>query len=333
LSGDDIDLRTYSSALPEPTSIRAPGWLFDEVQDAVDEITRQIRDDVHLDPDINYMTYPVPSDLLTAARDDLISKIEKNESRYINKKRYWNGLYNSASAKVISVIREWYVDEVKHRINEMYTKGAEQINEEIKKNFTEPEKVKQANRDAVNFLSGGMNLPLGLTMTAYRVDENGNAYPYGDIRGWKEAVTLSINQEPNYLFMDADEPNKELITLGVRNINIFGPTGLPVLPSMNPWLAHTNAWRIEVQGKINRFEVHDIDNEVHPNPVFGHEAQVYVRELETVFDPVSGFSIGDNEPVKFSFTTGTFILVPSGKTIGDKEGGFKEESPYFGKIL
>jgi len=48
-----------------------------------------------------------------------------------------------------------------------------------------------------------------------------------------------------------------------------------------------NAWKIEVQGKMNKFEVQDIDNEVHPNPIFGHDAQVYVREELPVLDKLT----------------------------------------------
>ncbi len=59
-----------------------------------------------------------------------------------------------------------------------------------------------------------------------------------------------------------------------------------------------------------------------------------MREESFVEDKINNNEyIGDNLPIKFSFTTGTFILVPPGKTIGDKEGGINEESPYFGKIL
>jgi len=36
--------------------------------------------DIHLDPDINYENYPVPSDLINAARDDLINKISDREA-------------------------------------------------------------------------------------------------------------------------------------------------------------------------------------------------------------------------------------------------------------
>ncbi len=321
----------YSSASPEPHAISAPDWAQQEAKYAVNDITASIRNDVHLDPGINYRTYPVPSDFLEAARDDLIMKIERNETRYLNKSNYWDGMYSSASAKLISVIREWYVDEVKHQIREKFTGGSDEINRKIKENFSED--VKDANRNAAKFLSEGMNLPLGLKMKAEHVDEKGKVYAPDELEAWNESVTLSINQEPNYLFMDGPASNKKLITLGVRNINIFGPTGLPILPTFDPWLAQMNAWKIEVQGKMNKFEVQDIDNEVHPNPIFGHDAQVYVRMDKTVFDSLSDLPLGENQPIRFSFTTGTFILVPPGKTIGDKEGGIDEKSPYYNKII
>ena len=320
----EIDTGTYT--------VDIPGWVETEVHDAVDEITMDIRNDVHLDPNINYATYPVPSDLLIAAQEDLIRKIERNESRYLNKTNYFDGSnYHSISAKAISAVREWYVDEVKYQILEKFTKGSEQINNNIKENFKDD--VKDTNRNATRFLSEGMNLPLGLRMKAKHVDENGKAYPDNALEAWNESVTISVNQEPNYLFMDGAVSDKELITLGVRNINIFGPTGLPILPTMDPWLAQMNAWKIEVQGKMNKFEVQDIDNEVHPNPIFGHDAQVYVRKDADIFDDITTFRIGNNRAIKFSFTTGTFIMVPAGKTIGDKEGGFDEKSPYFGEII
>jgi hypothetical protein len=82
------------------------------------------------------------------------------------------------------------------------------------------------------------------------------------------------------------------------------------------------AWEINVEGEFVKFEVFDGDDETHPNPIFGHEAQVYVREKDKVEDSITGFPIGDNLPIKFSFITGNFIAVPPGKLgVGDKEGG------------
>ncbi|MCZ7362420.1 MAG: hypothetical protein O8C58_03655, partial [Candidatus Methanoperedens sp.] len=82
---------TYSSGIAEPYAINAPAWAASEAKYAVDEITSSIKKDVHLDPNINYRTYPVPSDFLEAVRDDLIRKIKNNETGYVNRPDYWNG--------------------------------------------------------------------------------------------------------------------------------------------------------------------------------------------------------------------------------------------------
>jgi hypothetical protein len=90
-------------------------------------------------------------------------------------------------------------------------------------------------------------------------------------------------------------------------------------------------WSIDVEGEFVKFEVQDMDNEVHPDPIFGHEVQVYVRKFETIKDPVTESYIGTNLPIKFNFTTGTFIVVPPGKLegVGDKDLVIIEESPGF----
>jgi len=170
---------------------------------------------------------------------------------------------------VISLVREWYVDEVKYQIYEKFTGGSDLINSTIGRNFSDPGRVVQANRDGAKLLAKGMYLPFGLTMRAYHSDDEGNVYPPEALEAWNESVTLGVFQEPDYLYAVNDEV--ELRTLGVRSFNIFGSTGLPVLPTMNPWIIQTNAWKIEIQGKINKFEVFDGDDETHPNPIFGHE--------------------------------------------------------------
>ncbi|MCX9029610.1 MAG: hypothetical protein OIN86_15700, partial [Candidatus Methanoperedens sp.] len=204
----DTDVKSYTDE---------PAWVADEAQYAVDDITAMMINDIHLDPDINYENYPVPSDLINAARDDLIKKISDRETGY--KPDDFSGKYNSASAKLISVIREWYVDQVKYQVREKFSEGSKKIEDEIKKNFSEPDKVKQANRDAGKFLSGGFKLPLAVSMRAYHVDENGNIYQPGKLQAWNESVTLLINQEPNYLDAQMPYDGEELYTLKLRNIN------------------------------------------------------------------------------------------------------------------
>ena len=74
-----------------------------------------------------------------------------------------------------------------------------------------------------------------------------------------------------------------------------------------------------------------MDDEVHPDAIFGHEAQVYVREELPIEDSITKQKIGDNLPLKFNFTTGTFIVVPPGKVegVGDKDWVIIEESTGF----
>ena len=93
-----------------------------------------------------------------------------------------------------------------------------------------------------------------------------------------------------------------------------------VLPSMNPWVCTVNTWYIEVEGEFLELMVSDVDNECHPHPIYGHEAQVYRRTREFVEDPVDRNNIGRNERISFRFITGTFIAVPPGKPtgVGDK---------------
>jgi hypothetical protein len=281
-----------------------------------------MKNEIHLDPDINYENYPVPSELLIAARDDLIKKVAAHEKRYANKSNYYSGKYFSASGKAISVVREWYVDQVMYQIKDKFTRGSDEINKTIKINFSDPGKIKDTNGNASKFLKQGLKLPFGVPMRAYHVDADGNIYPPDALQAWNESVTLLVDQEPNYLDAFRPDPsNPRLWTLKVRNINLLGRTGLKVLPTLDPWIVTVNMWLIDVEGEFVKFEVQDMDNEVHPDPIFGHEVQVYVRKNDPdVIDPVTNLPIGDNIPINFKFTTGTFIAVPPGKItgVGDK---------------
>jgi hypothetical protein len=110
---------------------------------------------------------------------------------------------------------------------------------------------------------------------------------------------------------------------------LLGSTGAYVLPSMNPWVCTVNSWMIEVEGEIVEFTVLDVDNEVHPNPMFGHEAQIYKRRIDPIRDPTTNKIIGDNSPITFSFMTGTFLAVPSGKIMGVGDKSTKENPNPF----
>ncbi len=160
---------------------------------------------------------------------------------------------------------------------------------------------------------------------------NGNIYPPEALASWNESVTLLIDQEPNYLDPEVLYGEEKLYILKLRNTNTLGRTGLPILFTYDPWITTFNMWVIDVEGEFVKFEVQDMDNEVHPDPIFGHEAQVYVRADKLIKDSITDSFIGYNLPIKFNFTTGTFIAIPPGRLsgVGDRVGGIIEETDGF----
>ncbi|MBC2707090.1 MAG: hypothetical protein HF977_05090, partial [ANME-2 cluster archaeon] len=234
------------------------------------------------------------------------------------KARYHDGSkYSSCSAKTISHVREWYVDEVLHQVNEQYMAAAGNIDGQIDDKFNESaDDVREANKNGASLLKSALCFPIGLTMRAEHVRDNGTKYDVDDIAYWEENVTLMVDMEPDYLDTIEPYPGESFYTLKLRNTNLLGSTGANVLPSMNPWVCTVNSWMIEVEGEIVGFTVLDVDNEVHPNPMFGHEAQIYKREEYFVMDPINLKIIGNNNRINFDFITGTFLAVPPGKIVG-----------------
>ncbi|MCD4768450.1 MAG: hypothetical protein K8R34_18360, partial [Methanosarcinales archaeon] len=317
LNSDNCDPRTYD--------VTPPGWLKGEAKDAVDEINRDIRSDVHLSPDINYVEYPNPADSMRATAIDIMDKIKANQSSYVDKDRYYsNGKYTSCSAKTISQVRQWYVDEVLYQVNKQYLDAAENIDKQIDANFSESaDDVREANKNGANLLKDVINFPIGLTMRAEHVRDDGSHFEKDELAYWEENVTLLVDMVPNYLehnILYQSDSGESLYLLKLKNYNLLGPTGLYVLPSMNPWVCTVNTWYIEVEGEFLELMVSDVDNECHPHPIYGHEAQVYRRTRDRVNNPIDNNWIGTNERISFHFITGTFIAVPPGKPtgVGDK---------------
>jgi hypothetical protein len=363
LSGD-VELRRYS---PDP-----PEWLYDEVRLIVDDITQQISNDVHLDSEINNENYPLPGEIMNATAVDLTAKIKANQTRYVDKGAYFDGgRYLSASGKVISLVREWYVDEVLHQVDVQYGGAGRMIEEEIDNEFPGiGDAVREAQQISAKLLGGLMRFPLGVTMVAEHVMENGTHYDPDELAYWDENVTLMVDMEPDFLRHDvfydpdkdewidakkivnedgtryvpdpAENPSGEtFIPLSLQNINVFADVAVNTYPLRNGgqqvlppspytvWLGTTNFWKIRVKGTFHELMIIDADNECHPNPMFGHEAQVYSRKIvRDIHDPATDNIIGHNEPITFEFTTGTFIFVPAGpKGVGDRQGeGTNEKS-------
>ena len=280
----------------------------------------------------------------------------------MDKARYYSGgKYSSCSAKTISQVREWYVDEVLHQVNEQYGGAAGNIDEQIDANFPDSaDDVREANDNGASLLKSALCFPIGLTMRAEHVMDDGTKYGMDELPYWEENVTLGVDMAPDYLRHDkfydpeqdtwinavkigdqyiadpAQNPSSEtFIPLSLQNVNVFADVALNTIPLKNggqqvlppspstAWVATTNIWKIRVKGRFHQFHLYDFDNECHPHPIFGHEAQIYSRKHDIdIRDPATGSVVGDNDPIEFEFTTGTFIFVPPGpKGVGDKREG------------
>ena len=84
----------------------------------------------------------------------------------MDKARYYSGgKYTSCSAKTISQVREWYVDEVLYQVNKQYGGASDKINNEIDSSFDESaDDVREANNNGASLLKSAMCFPIGLSM-------------------------------------------------------------------------------------------------------------------------------------------------------------------------
>ena len=155
---------------------------------------------------------------------------------------------------------------------------------------------------------------------------------------YEKAITGTINRAKTVI-------SKEYLRLSNKIENIldnkiqsligsFIPSGLPILPPFGWWVT-LNVWYIELEGEIPEFNVKDTRNEGVADPLWGHTAQEYMRtendivKIDLDGDGKLDFKVGENDPLKFAVNTGTFIIVPPGKTgVGDRSGGWEELSEF-----
>jgi hypothetical protein len=108
------------------------------------------------------------------------------------------------------------------------------------------------------------------------------------------------------------------------------PCGLPVLPPH--WIFTVNVWTYEIVGKYEEFTVIDNDNEVIPEPYFGHKGQKFVREQQSI--TLNEKYLGENKPITFRFNGyASTIVGPGPKGVGDKVKGMTEESVGYQDLL
>ncbi|WP_049917165.1 DUF7286 family protein [Halogeometricum pallidum] len=101
------------------------------------------------------------------------------------------------------------------------------------------------------------------------------------------------------------------------------PAGLPLSPTLNPWVATTNLWVIEARGAYARFAV---------SAGGGAVPTTYVRDGSVVRVDVDGDGsrevVGSNERIGFEVrTVAVAVVPPAGSGVGDIGGDAVEASP------
>jgi len=302
------------------------GWLRGygkEVELALREILDQIkRDNITVNVNNSEFRHRDFNETIDNHTDQLLSKYRPHMQEYINDEAYRNvasGNYTSCAARVIAKMREWYVNEIETRL--------EQARNEIKNSITG--NIREALRDHETNINLGDReaarncgveagdlpaLQFGLTMP---LTKSGEHYQ------WNEQVGFSIDQEPDYF--NTEEASSTTYNFLIQNICLFGPSGLPLLPTpVTPWIITVNCWYIHVEGQFTRFEVIDTVGEMQPNTLFGNTDYSYVRKAseeggdQSIRDPSQDRIevIGYTQPIKFIIDTVNVAVVPPG-FVGD----------------
>jgi len=292
-------------------------WVVDECIAALYDITEMIKEDGNKYGNISnhFNNTAVNLSLIDKERDMVIEEFEKNRDRYLDEEYYMDeGKYKSVAAKVILEIRKWFLDEIEKKLNISYTCTArKKIDGQLKNYSTGDFKSYQDYKDTINEYKNSISqlteIQFGSQMKLKK--------------GWEENVTLTISADPDYFDFNNPPSKEEEWQFDVKNICLFGPTGLPLLPTpVTPWIVTINSWYIHVDGHWDTFRVLDSSDETHPDPLFGHTGQVYTRERKVVFDtvchPEDSPEIGQCERLNFEFDTMSLAIVPSGRLpIGD----------------
>lgn len=98
------------------------------------------------------------------------------------------------------------------------------------------------------------------------------------------------------------------------------PAGIPILPTLNPWLATGNLWIVDARGRYGRFAI--------TSP---HGPITFVRSGQVVTLDVDGDgraeTLGRASRIGFSYRTVAIVVVPPGKAgVGERDGQTDERS-------
>lgn len=296
-----------------------PSWVSQKAWDALREILKYIKS-INIDKDIDIYRYPNPFDLIEVAKEDFLGKYNENISRYESRNKYLTGsLFKSIGMKAIYNVRVWYINYVLSKINNSFSSLTDNLQNQIDNKVSDkisPNKVFDTLSSGISSEIGNqIIIPFSKELYLIRNNDSNNI-------GWSEYATIAVTHKPHYLdaFHKIEYNGKKKYWFGIRNTCIFGPTGLPILPPLIPWVVTLNTWLIEVKGCFAEFKILDTNGETIYSPIFGHQPVVYIRREADVRDE-DGNLLGWNKNIEFEFTTLAFSVVPPwGTMIGDRNG-------------
>jgi len=298
---------------PHPYAMK---WLYGingEVAEALKEIFKEIKkDNITAFPGEKYKERNY-DETINDCISQLKQKFAEKMEEYINDSRYRDGnKYISCGAKVVAKMRKWYVETIWNILNNVSSELKDELEQNVKDALNKKGSSNLLNKrneikneaKEISFDLGSLSLQFGLSMPI-------------TIDGKKEWIGFSINQEPKY-FDYRELSADDLYRFKVKNVCLFGPTGLPILPTpITPWVITINTWYIEIEGSFSKFEVADTIGEMIPNALFGNVETKYVlREIDRIIDPVSEDTIGYSQPLNFSLSTINVAITPPG-FVGD----------------
>lgn len=328
----DTNLETFlsfDSGSYYATTIHAsiPPWVKSHAWDAILSVFEEIAL-IRQDESINASTYPNPVTLIQRTADDLLRKYHENMSSYLRFDSYQShGLFLSCGLKAEYCVRSWYVNHVDHMIQAVFDDITSNIDDALSTALNEQVDMSRfqtvMDTDTGSFFGSFLTIPLGLDL-ALTSPQNLPGDP------WDESIRVAVKQYPTYLsaFEEKEYEGKKEYFLGIQNICLLGPTGIPLLPltPVTPWVVTLNLWSLSIKGSYATFQISDCMDETVFHPLFGHQPISVLRKEQLIYD-TTGEILGKNSRISFEIDTIAASLVPAyGLMVGDMDGNLVEHN-------
>lgn len=314
------DSRKEVQEISSPPSYQ-PNWLQDNILHSLVKLLDELRDiDQQEEGNIDIDTSGV-QEAIESGMSGLQDRLNEYKTSLLDDDNFTtdSGEYTCAAAKATALSRVWFVYEIENRLEQGKNDAFDEFTgmmQDALSNFDVGGNIVSQftgglKNQAKDFMEGRLSLLLEASLPCDVSSDSG-------CQNWNENLGLTYQQSPDYLNAEQTEDGEWVYDYKVRNLCLFGPTGLPILPPIGPlpWIVTANAWFIHIEGAFNISKLSDTKDETHPHPLFGHKPQTYNRKARAV--RVFGELLGWNQAVSFGFDTLAVAVTPPSKLcIGD----------------